>query len=172
MNVNQRTVATGLIVFGLILVVIAIFYPFIDQMVQDSNAIPLPEQIAGAQLVASAKGTQAVDEITRMHGKDFKLADGARGSYGQNNEITIWVSGSVSEDAAGQLVVEMRDKIAEGKSPFTPIGEKPIGGRTVYELEGTGQVHYYFQSGDKVIWLAVNSNLAEDALAQTLDYYP
>ena len=66
----------------------------------------------------------------------------------------------------------MRDKIIEGNAPFIPLGERQVGGRTVYELEGLGQKHFYFQSCDLVIWLAADANLAEGALTQSLEFYP
>ena len=172
MTRNRRTTAIGLIVFGLVLVVFAIVYPFDDLAIEEVTKPTLPEQVAGEQLFSQVEGGAAVEEINQMHGKDFGLTDGARGSYGTNNEIIIWVSGSASEADAAQLVKEMRDKIAEGNSPFEPIGEELIDGRTVYELEGWGQMHYYFQSGNQVIWLAANPDLAEDALTEVLEYYP
>jgi hypothetical protein len=172
MKTNRRTTAIGLIVIGLILVIFAIVYPIEDPAGENTATAPLPEQVAGKALTSQVLGLSAVDEITQMHGKDFNLTDGARGSYGSDNEIIIWVSGSASEDDAAQLVIEMRDKIAEGNSPYEPIGEELIGGRMVYELEGWGQMHYYFQSGDQVIWLAADPGIAEDALDQALEFYP
>jgi hypothetical protein len=66
----------------------------------------------------------------------------------------------------------MKDKIAEGNSPFTPTGERPDGSRVIYELGGMGQKHFYFQSGDLLIWLAADVDLAEQALGQVLVFYP
>ena len=73
---------------------------------------------------------------------------------------------------AKQILVQMRDKIAEGNSPFTPIAERNINGRMVYELDGLGQKHYYYQSGDLIVWLAANEEEAEQALAESLAFYP
>jgi hypothetical protein len=172
LNTNRRTTAIGLIVFGLVLVIFAIVYPFDELGSEEATTPTVPEQVAGIPLTAQVTGNTAVEEITQMHGKDFNLTDGSRGSYGPNHEIIIWVSGSASEADASQLVIDMRDKIAEGNSPFEIIGKELIDGRAVYLLEGLGQMHYYFQSGDQVIWLATNPDQAEDALAQVLEYYP
>lgn len=172
MKMNRRTGAISLMVFGLILVVFAIVYPFNDLAIEEKTTPTLPEQVAGKALAAQVMGLSAVDEINQMHGKDFNLSDGARGSYGANNEVIIWVSGSASEADATQLVIDMKNKIAEGNSPYEPLGEEQISGRAVYLLEGMGKMHYYFQSGDQVIWLAANPDLAEDALDQALEFYP
>jgi hypothetical protein len=171
-NPNRRTVAIGLIVFGVVLVVFAIVYPFGHAANEDSIDIPLPEELAGQPLRAEAFGLQAVENITSLHGVEFELTGGAVGSYGTKGEVTLWVSGSNSEADAAQLVVEMWDKIGEGKSPFEPVGEEEFDGRMVYQVEGFGQAHFYFQSGDFVIWLAADQALADTSLAELLAFYP
>jgi hypothetical protein len=170
-NIDRRRTAVGLIVFGLVLVVFALVYPFGSESV-DGGTIPLPEEVAGLSLHTSAVGRQAIDEIAGLHGQDFALTDGARGSYGTNGAVTLWVSASATKGAASQLLVAMRDKIAEGNSPYEPAGEESAGGRVIYRLEGGGQTHYYFQSGNLVIWLAGASPLADEVLAQLLIFYP
>jgi hypothetical protein len=65
----------------------------------------------------------------------------------------------------------MQKRIAEGKSPFTPINEINQRNSKVYVLEGMGQKHYYFQSKNLVIWLAANPALADEALQQILEVY-
>jgi hypothetical protein len=42
----------------------------------------------------------------------------------------------------------------------------------VYQVEGLGQAHYYFQSGDLIIWLAADKALADTSLAELLAFYP
>jgi hypothetical protein len=164
--------AVALIVFGVILVVFAIVYPFGNSGNEDSADIQLPEAIAGETLGIKAFGLQAIENITGLHGLEFELTDGAVGSYGTKGEITLWVSGSGSEATAAQLVIEMRDKIAEGNSPYEPVGVEDFDGRMVHQLEGFGQTHSYFQSGDLVIWLAADKALAATSLVDVLVFYP
>ena len=66
----------------------------------------------------------------------------------------------------------MQEKIAEGNSPFTPVNEINDRNRTIYVLEGMGQKHFYFQSGNLVIWLASDEATADQALQQILEAYP
>jgi hypothetical protein len=35
-----------------------------------------------------------------------------------------------------------------------------------------GQKHFYFQSGDLLIWLAADQEIAEQAISQVLEFYP
>ena len=73
---------------------------------------------------------------------------------------------------AGRLVTAMKYKIAQLHTPFTPLAKREYDQRTVYELVGMGQQHFYFRSGNLVIWLAVNGQEANLALEQVLMFYP
>jgi hypothetical protein len=64
------------------------------------------------------------------------------------------------------MTIAMRDRIAEGRSPFTPTGIQQVDGRLVYALTGLGQTHFYWQGGDKVVWLASPADQAEQTLAE------
>jgi hypothetical protein len=70
------------------------------------------------------------------------------------------------------MISDMRDKIDQAETPFTPLGESVDGQCRVYELVGMGQQHFYFHSGNLLIWPAVKGEDAELALQQTLDFYP
>jgi hypothetical protein len=94
------------------------------------------------------------------------------GVYGEGRQATLWISGVPGRWMGKRILIQMRDKIAEGNSPFTPLGERNAGGRLVYELDGLGQKHYYFQSVDLIIWLAANEEDADMALAESLEFYP
>jgi hypothetical protein len=119
----------------------------------------------------SKTGEQAIEDVAQMHGKEFPVTYGAIAVYG-NREITLWVSGAPSRDIALQMTNAMRrDKIAQGNSPFTPTKGLTDNDRTIYVLEGMGQTHYYFQSENRVIWLAVDPAFADKALQQILEVY-
>jgi hypothetical protein len=62
----------------------------------------------------------------------------------------------------------MAERIAEGRSPFTPAGSRQVGNTTVYVLTGMGQVHYYFQLDRRVIWLAASPSLAEQGIEELI----
>ncbi|MBE3068022.1 MAG: hypothetical protein IMZ73_11465 [Chloroflexi bacterium] len=116
-------------------------------------------------------GPQAVADFSNLHGEQFSLTSGAVGFYG-NNRATIWVAGAPLNLMAARLVTAMRDKIAEGNSPFTTSGEYQDNKRTIYALEGMGQKHFYFQSHNLVIWLAADADIADAALQQLKEIYP
>lgn len=168
----RRITAILLIVAGLFLIIGATGYVIYSQALSRPGAAPLPDLLGGLSLLYHANGEQAVYEIERLHGKEFPLTSAAVGIYGTEERINIWVSGVPIGFMAKRILIAMRDRIAEGRSPFTPIRERDDGKRTIYELDGMGQKHFYFQSNNLVIWLSADNGIAERVLGQILDFYP
>jgi hypothetical protein len=63
---------------------------------------------------------------------------------------------------------DMTAKIAGGRSPFSPSGTRQANGRTVYTLTGMGQLHFYWQTGNRVVWLAMDPGQADAGLDQLM----
>lgn len=116
-------------------------------------------------------GKAALSEFSQLHGKSLSILSGSRATYGAGNQVTLWVAGTASTDDTRQLLGDMRDKIAEGKSPFQPKENRHVGERMIYTLDGMGQKHFYFQSGKNLIWLAANAEIADRALQEALNNY-
>jgi hypothetical protein len=168
--VMKRLFPLGLITLGILLGFGALSQLYLNSRVNSPAAIDLPIQIAGLAITDSKASAEAIAEFTDLHGKKFPIISGAIGIYG-NREITLWVAGSPSESIALQMTNTMQVKIAGGNSPFTPINEINDRNLKVYILEGMGQKHYYFQSENLVIWLAVDPAFSDEALQQILEVY-
>jgi len=170
---RKRFGPAALITIGVLLITGSLaFWQFI-QAIEKPTAATLPETIAGLALTDASYGPEAVDVIARLHGRSFPLSSGAYGMYGDHdNMVMLWVAGVPARVMASKMIVEMEQAIAKGDSPFTPIGTREVSGRTVYELTGMGQRHYYFRSGSLVVWLAADEPIAETALADALKFYP
>ncbi len=144
------------------------------QLVREQSAgatfasLTVPKSLAGKSLITQKSGAVALAEIESLHGKGFELTDGTVIRYG---DATVWVAKAKDEAAAKAMVDTMTRRIAaariaEGSSPFTPKGTRPINGRTVWTLTGMGQSHFYWQTSDKVTWLAISPALAEQGLRE------
>lgn len=170
---RRRLVPLLLIGLGLLALLGAIVtWRLGDRTSASPRAADLPDSVAGLRLSDMQVGTTAVENVTRLHGQSFPLESGAVGMYdGPDGAATVWVAGARSHTDAGQMVIAMRDRIAEGRSPFTPLVAQETASGTIYELEGMGQRHYYFQAGELVIWLGADHLLAEQALRDVLDFY-
>ncbi len=136
-----------------------------DQLVIGQGNLIVPDSLAGLAQSEQVTGRAALAEIERLHGKGFSLVDGAVARYG-GGQATLWVSSTWTPFLAARQVKAMTDRIAEARSPFTPIGTQVVEGTTVYALTGMGQMHYYFQLERRVIWLAVAPQIAERSLVE------
>ncbi len=166
----KRIFPLGVITLGILLSLGALSQLYLNNREGLPSAVNLPSQLAGLRLTDSKSGTEAIDEFTDLHGKEFPVNSGVIGIYG-NREITLWVAGAPSESIALEMTNAMQAKIAEGNSPFQVTDEINDHNRKVYVLEGMGQKHYYFQSKNLVIWLAVDPAFADEALQQILEVY-
>jgi len=142
----KRILPLGLIAAGILLILGTAGWFFLRNPAAQPVAVDIPDSIAGLEATNISTGAQAIAEFENLHGKQFPVTSGVIGIYGQN-QITLWAAGAPSESIASQMVISMRDKIAMGNSPFTPMAEIEDDNRTVYVLEGMGQKHFYFQSG-------------------------
>jgi len=168
--VFRRFTVISMIVVGAVLLVGSLLFAFFTN--SSSETASLPESIAGTPLISADYGAKAVAEITRLHQKDLLVSSGAMGLYGNASQITLWVAGFSSDATASQSLNSMTEKISQGNSPFIFIDQKQVIGHPINELEGMGQKHFYYQSGKSVIWLAVDSRIADRALVDVLNFYP
>ena len=167
----RRILPTLLVGIGILLLVGPTGWLYFSSLVNHPAAVPLPDQIAGLQMTDYTTGAQAATQFEDLHNKQFPLTSGAIGIYG-DHEITLWAAGAPLNFMATRMVDAMQEKIANGNSPFTPLEQFTQGSRTIYVLEGMGQIHYYFQSKNLIIWLAADPSTADEALEQILEAYP
>jgi hypothetical protein len=167
----KRSLSLTLMFLGTLVVLATFSWAYVENSISHPAALTLPVQLAGLPLSSQMTGPQALTDFSNLHGEQFPLTSGAVGIYG-NHQATLWVAGAPLNLMAARLVTAMRDKIAEGNSPFTPSNEYQDNQRTIYILEGMGQKHFYFQSHNLVIWLAADADIADAALQQLKEIYP
>jgi len=135
------------------------------------GGLRVPASLAGNPVVTSLRGGAALADVSRLHGKTIDAVDAAVARYG--NGTTLWISASSSALAASRLFWRMNRRMANGTEVFSTPRLQQIAGRSVFVTEGIGQIHYYYQSGARVIWLAVPPGPhAAAAIEALLDLYP
>lgn len=159
-----------MILGGILLFGSAIFLWYRQSLANPGN-LPLPQSLSGEILVEQSIGGQAVREINNLHGKEFQFRAAAVGVYGEQANVIVWAAQAGLPWQAGGILMAMHESIAEADSPFTPTGHTEVDGKTIYTLAGLGQLHYYWRSGDKVIWLSADEELVETALRECIAYY-
>jgi hypothetical protein len=161
-----------LISVGTLVLIASLGYGFFHYNLTNPGNAPLPDSLVDLPIKTHAFGRQAVGEINQLHGLEFPLLSGAVGHYGDQGQTTLWISGAPNPSMADKLTAKMVERIAEGDSPFRPTNERQDENRTIYALDGHGQKHFYFRSGKLVVWLAADVEIADQALAETLIFYP
>lgn len=126
-----------------------------------------PRTLAGLTRTRVAAGDSALAEVRMLHGGALALEWAAVAEYG-GGRATLWVAGVPDADAA---LADMTARIARGRSPFRPSGERALHGRRVWLLEGLGQRHAYFGAGDRVVWVALDRSRADRVLEAALRAY-
>ncbi len=170
---RRKMIAIALVLLGAMLLSAMGGYFWLQNRMQNPSVPPVPSQIAGLQRTVLDTGAQAALEIGQLHGKGFPLTVAAVAIYQGEGNAQLWVAGAPWKWFSSRLFASMQERIASSTGlPFHPQGERLVNGRRVQALEGLGQQHFYFQSGNLVIWLAVDPPLAERALDEILQFYP
>lgn len=167
-----------LALLGLLLVGSGLAYGALERAVASPGPAPLPRSVAGLGLAEELAGPEAVGNIARLHRQAFPLSAAAVGTYRDGtHSATLWVSESPLSPLARQMEQAMEQAIATTPTPFVPEESRRVDGRLVHVLGGMGQRHYYFRSGNLVVWLAIDRPLAVDqplagaALTDALAFY-
>ncbi len=125
----------------------------------------VPAKLGALALTQTTMGADALAEFTQLHGRGFDLVSGYRASYsGDGKQATLWVGQAKDSQAAQDMVEEMATKIGAGNAMFTDLQPLDIGGRLLYSVNGQGQQHFFYAANDKIVWAAVDSSQAFDAL--------
>lgn len=169
---NRRRISASFLVrAGISLILLGTGWLAIDLVVISRADITLPASLAGLPLTEKVTGQAALAEIEQLHNKRFPLTAGAIAYY-EGGSATVWISSTWAPLLAARQVKVMTERIAEDRSPFTLMGTIEVENIPVYVLSGMGQMHYYFQRGQRVVWLAVPPQLAEQGLIDLIRNLP
>jgi hypothetical protein len=131
---------------------------------------PVPSSLAELAVTGVIAGAEAKAEVEQLHGKG--LGSGFQAAwiahYGAPEQATVWVSRSARAEDAGELLLRMQERIAQGGSPFTSPSILERDGVSVNALDGMGQKHFYFRLDADVYWLAISADRAEAGLSELI----
>ncbi len=134
----------------------------------------LPETIGAFRLKQVISGKEAKKEIDRLHGKKIGYKAGYIGSYEDGDKkARIWISEySVKSEAVEGIRRMSQGLKANEGTPFWHFREISIDGLPVYFAVGMGQVHYFFQKGIRIIWLAADPAPARKTIRDLISKTP
>lgn len=167
----KRYLPLLLLVAGFLLVA-AVAFLLLHGSLRAAAPIDVPPAVAGYALSEQTGGAEAIAEIQNLHLGDFAMQDASVAVYGAQNVI-IWTAEAGSEANAQSLMIAMDNAIINATDiPFSMMGMYIFSGRQVRSLDGLGQLHFYFQSGSKVVWVSSDFGAAEIALQDAMAFYP
>lgn len=129
----------------------------------------LPTNLKGLRLQNTVQGQAAEAMINRLHNKEVTAKDNYIGHYqGQGAKAVLYVSKFQSQQEAEALLASMSDRIKTNSNTFGHFRRMSARGLTVYSVLGLGQVHYFYQEGHVLIWLAVDPTVAQETFEAVL----
>ncbi len=132
----------------------------------------LPERLGNLELVSLVQGQQAIAQVARLHGLEIPLVNAYIGQYGhQGDEATLWVARASSPDDAADMLRRMLAGISKGGSPFRNLRRIDINGQEVYQVDGPGGQHLFYNSAqtrENVVWLTATGPDAASLIKQAI----
>ena len=136
-----------------------------------NNSKYLPQKLDGLNLVKVIHNKKAAVIINKMHGKKLDDCINYIAIYGNNHSKNIlYVSIYENVEKAEKNLKNMALKMAKGSSVFSPLTHTKIGDYIYFETEGMGLKHYFYRTGNTLIWWQVESDKAEATLHDLLRF--
>lgn len=152
-------VSKRLIWSGLILISLSIITVSCSREVES----PLPKNMQGLQLKNLVEGESAEAMINRLHNKRVTSKDSYIGHYaGDGLRATLYFSRFNTEDEASELLESMIEGMKRSGGAFGHFRRFTENDKPVYSVFGLGQIHYFYQTGRSLIWLAADPPVAQE----------
>ena len=154
----QRSKLPG-ILFALSIVIVVVGFKalFPTPEKQQDIASLFPESIGEWQQVKLITGTEALEKINHLHGKNITVEAGAIGNYqaAGKRPAEVWISRSKTPALTLEQAEVMADKmVSNPRSPFHDPETLSINKIKVYKFLGMGQIHYIFCRERLAYWIS------------------
>lgn len=132
----------------------------------------LPEGIAGMKKEKVISGDEASRIINRMHrGEVATSADFIVTYEDGKHSATYYLSLYDHPLEAKKAMEDMARVMSENGHGFSHLMPRSRYGINFYMALGQGQAHYFFARNVELVWLAVDVEIAEEAIAEVLQVF-
>ena len=129
----------------------------------------LPASIAGMELKDFISGEEAARIINRMHQGDVATHSDYIAVYMSDTEsATYYLSLYEHPKQAAKAMDNMALVMKKEEHGFSHLMQRVHNGKVFYMALGQGQAHYFFARGVELVWLAVDKEIAEQAIMDVL----
>lgn len=127
-----------------------------------------PQNFAGMQRIQLYSDAQAIDDISKLHGKNIELKQGYVVSYqGDRQVMRLWLSLSPTPAKAQELFQVMDEKMKYSQV-FSGRKKLPIDNVDVVYVYGMDMANYYYVIDNRVYWFAISGENSLQTLRQAL----
>lgn len=128
---------------------------------------PIPGKIGTLDLVESQSGDHASDIINQLHERTVSGGEDFIGQYkGADGEATLYASVYDTPDQAKDAESRMISRISNGTPLFGHFLRLTVQNTEVSMCLGGGHAHYFFAMGDRLYWLTVDPEIAQQTLEE------
>jgi len=169
----KHTLVVAIFAMVLLAAVIGLTISIVKSNNVQTDVSPLPQKLADMKLTQSIQGADAISQISQLHRMNMELQDGIVAQYeGSEAKATLWIGVVNTPKQAEQLINKMTESIQQGNNKtFGHFQQLKVKGITVYSVLGMGQIHYYYWHGNSTVWVAVDQNIAQQALNEIIDFW-
>ncbi len=129
----------------------------------------LPVNISGMEQKKVISGEEAARIINRMHRGDVAThADYIAEYRSEARSATYYLSLYDHPEQAIKAMEDMARVMEDEEHGFSHLMQRVQNGIVFYMALGQGQAHYYFARGVELVWLAVDMEIAEQAIMEVL----
>ena len=135
------------------------------------RAFYLPRKIAKFPLRMESEGGDAMIYARRALGPDGEIKNAYLGQYEKNKkEVRVLVSEHTDAEKAISLFSALLAKMATKPGAANHHTKIEIGGNPVYTAKDTTHAYFYFQNGNKVVWLYSDNSMAKQSIAEMMKH--
>lgn len=155
------------LLFFILITVIVLVSP---SSILASNSVEyLPENIFGMELKEIISGEEAARIINRMHQGNVATHSDYIAEYrGEPGSATYYLSLYENPQQARQAMDDMARIMKKEGHGFSHLMHRKHSNIEFYMALGQGQAHYFFARDIELVWLAVDTEIAEQAIMEIL----
>ncbi len=168
----------GLVLLQLFIVVgllALVGFSFGQNVLAPREQLDVPERLGTLELTGTLGGSEAMAQITRLHGTNIEVMSAYIVKYAYGHErVIVWIGRVESRDAAAALTRKMIDGIGKGGSIFGNLQRLTIAGQEVFQVDGPGGEHFFYNSrgtDKQIVWLTVEADDALSTLKQVVNTF-
>lgn len=122
-----------------------------------NRAISIPNQIGTYSLISKIDGKEALQQISKLHGKDIKIQNAYILQYHNESQesAVVWISESPNGSEAKKLFNRM-DRLMDQSNMYSNHRLIEIDGSPIEYVYGMDMDNYYYQKGSRIIWISVS----------------